>query len=345
LREDLLRGVRGKAGISRMMLERGPYDLFLTVFAEPHWAMHLFWDTLDPDHPKHDPQRADIYASTFTDVLAEIDQFIGDARQRHPEADLLVFSLSGMGPNYSGWHLLPEVLKRLAMGPPDSGAASMSPLRRWGPHALRRLDSLVPTSWIERVKQAVPERLWDRATRGLLYRGAGWAQSKAFWLPNDYSGAIRINLAGREPMGKVSPGREYEAVCDEIETALLDLVEVDTGRPAVRRVIRTRQAFEGTYRDDLPDLIVLWADSMPLEKVQSERLGRIELPSPERRSGGHRNQGFLVAAGPSLPAAGMLSQKVSVVDLAPTILDLLQVERPVTLKGSTLRRLVAGVAA
>ncbi|HEX2525483.1 MAG TPA: alkaline phosphatase family protein [Geminicoccus sp.] len=168
IKEDLLCGVRSKAGISRFVLDQGPFDLFLTVFAELHWAMHLLWDTLDPCHPEHDPERARRYASTFRDVLAEIDGFVGEARASCPDADILVFSLSGMGPNFSGWHLLPEVLKRLAVGPPDTGLArTASPLCRWGPHALRRLDSMVPARWIEAVKAAVPDRRWDRLTRRL----------------------------------------------------------------------------------------------------------------------------------------------------------------------------------
>ena len=174
LKDDLLKGVRGKAGISRLALDRGPFDLFLTVFAEPHWAMHLFWDVLDPTHPSHDPERTRLYGSVFQEITTEIDKFIGEARARHPEADLVVFSLSGMGPNYSGLHLVPEILVRLGMGPTNS-ITGMAPSTPQGsrPHPLRRLDSVLPTGLIEAVKGLVPGRLWDRWTRRLLYGGAG----------------------------------------------------------------------------------------------------------------------------------------------------------------------------
>lgn len=343
LKADLLQGVRHKAAISRMVLDQGPFDLFLTVFAETHWAMHLLWDTLDPTHAQHDPERARRYASTFPEILGEIDGFIGAARNRHPEADIVVFSLSGMGPNHSGWHLLPEVLTRLGMGPEVAGPVkNASPLRRWGPHALRRLDSMVPAAWIEAVKGLVPDRLWDRWTRRLLYGGAGWQDSRAFWLPNDYSGAIRINLQGREPQGKVAPGDDYRLVCDEIQAALEELVDIQHGRKAVRKVIRTQEICQGPRADDLPDLLVLWADDMKLEAVRSARLGEIRLPSPERRSGAHRNQGFIAAAGPHVASLGTMEHAARVVDLAPSFLELLQLRPAAGIDGQALRWLVGG---
>lgn len=322
LRADLLRGVRAKAAISRLVLGRGPHSLFLTVFAEPHWAMHLLWDTIDPGHPRHEPDRAARYAGTFREILAEIDAFIGEARALRPEADLVVFSLSGMGPNHSGCHLLPEALARLGMaGSVGGGAASRPP-------PLRRLEAAVPAGLLDRAKEAVPARLWDRWTRRLLYRGAGWAGSRAFCLPNDASGAVRVNLAGREPAGKVAAGAEYEAVCAEIERALRELVDVATGRPAVREVVRTREAFGGERLDDLPDLLVLWPGDLPLQAVHSPRLGEIRLPSPERRTGGHRSTGFLAAAGPGIAAGARAPAPVRVVDLGATFLRLLDLPPP-----------------
>jgi predicted AlkP superfamily phosphohydrolase/phosphomutase len=337
LHRDLVAGATAKADLSANVLDRGSFDLFLTVFAEPHWAMHLFWDNLDPTHPQHDPVRARQHASLFAEILGQIDRFIGAARARRPDADLVVFSLSGMGPNYSGWHLLPEVLARLGLGAAPAGPRKG---RRQLPDLVRRMEALAPQDLLDRIKLLFPTRTWDRLARHVAFGRSGWSRCRAFCLPNDYSGAIRINLAGREPQGRVAPGADYDAVCREITDALLALVDLETGRPAVREVVRSRDVFPGERADDLPDLIVKWPGDNPLQVVGSATLGEIRLPSPERRCGAHRPTGFLLAAGPGI-TPGSRSGRVEIVDLAPTILHLLGLPVPAGLDGRILHELLA----
>jgi predicted AlkP superfamily phosphohydrolase/phosphomutase len=324
LHDDLVAGARAKAALSLALFEQGPFDHFLTVFAETHWAMHLLWHLLDEAHPEHDSALAGRHAYAFRDILAVIDDCIGDLRARAPEADLFVFSLSGMGPNYSGWHLLGTVLGRLGVGPAEprgDGAQSWLPMRRWDAWTVRALKDLASPRLLDTAKRLVPARLWDSWTRRIIHAGSGWPDSRAFWLPNDYIGAIRLNLAGREPQGRVTPGADADALCREIIDALRALVDVDSGRPIVREVIRTRDTFAGAHLDALPDLLVLWASEAPVHGVRSAALGEIRLASPEQRTGAHRPQGFLAAAGPRIVPAGRC-QRAHIVDLAPTFLHL-----------------------
>jgi predicted AlkP superfamily phosphohydrolase/phosphomutase len=331
LREDLLRGASAKAALSRWIFDKGPLDFFLAVFAETHWANHLLWDGLDPGHSLHDGTRAAWCEEVFRDLLGEIDRTIGDLRHSRPDAELLVFSLSGMGPNYGGWHILPEVLARIGMGPPKK------PAGRW----VRSLERRLPLGAIETAKAVVPARLWDRWTRRALHAGAGWDKSRAFCVPNDYSGAIRINLSGREPNGTVARGAEYEAVCGEIRDALLQVVHAETGRPIVREVIATRKAFQGPFLDELPDLLVLWANESPVAQVHSPRTGTIRLDFPERRTGAHRPFGFLAASGPRIRKSPAM-KPVHLLDLAPTILSLMDTRVPGRFEGRVISEMIAG---
>ena len=62
---------------------------------------------------------------------------------------------------------------------------------------------------------------------------------KCFAVPhNANAGAIRINLAGREKNGRIKPGEEYQALCDELERDLGDIVNLDTGQALVKEVVR-----------------------------------------------------------------------------------------------------------
>jgi predicted AlkP superfamily phosphohydrolase/phosphomutase len=50
-----------------------------------------------------------------------------------------------------------------------------------------------------------------------------WSQTQAYSLGNE--GQIRLNVAGREPMGCVQPGEEYEQVRDEIMDRLREMTD------------------------------------------------------------------------------------------------------------------------
>jgi predicted AlkP superfamily phosphohydrolase/phosphomutase len=335
---DLRAGAAAKAELSRWVFARGRFDLFLTVFSETHWAMHVLWHLIDPTHPRHDPQLAARYAGVLREIVTGIDGLIGELAAARPEGTMLVFSLSGMGPSYGGAHLLPEILTRLGLGPAPGAAPHRRPAQRaWGRRVVAGVRRALPIVVLNRMKRLAPPALWDRATRRILYAGAGWERSRAFCLPNDTPGAIRINLSGREPAGLVAAGAEYEALLALIEAELRELVLVDGGQPAVRDVRRV--PLTAATESGLPDLIVSWNEDHPVEAVRSTRLGEIREPSPELRTGAHRNEGVLVAAGPQIAARGETTGG-GIVDLAPTIAALLGAEPPPGLDGKVLSQLL-----
>ena len=342
LAHKLLSGTQKKANLSRWLFNMMPHDLFLTVFCEPHWAMHLFWDLLDEDHPYHNKDLSFGNKDIFRSIFNKIDVTIGELQKAQPNADLLVFSLSGMGRNYSGWHILSEVLERIGMGSKEKnnrGLKAFLPMPRWGSWKTRALEDIVSLRIIETAKSVVPKRLWDKWTRKILYAGCGWNRSRAFCVPNDYSGAIRINLEGREPNGLVAPGREYDAVCNEITETLLELVHLETGNPLVREVIQTKKVYAGENIEVLPDLLVLWMNETLITGAHSPRIGTINIDFPEQRTGAHRTEGFLIASGHRI-CKGKVLEKIHLMDLAPTILHLLDVKAPEHYEGRVISELI-----
>jgi predicted AlkP superfamily phosphohydrolase/phosphomutase len=121
---------------------------------------------------------------------------------------------------------------------------------------------------------------------------------------------------------------------------LKSFVDADTNEPIIKSIIRPYQAFEGERLDDLPDLIVNWVESPAAahRAVVSPQFGEIPWPTPgynpEGRSGNHRWQGFLLVAGSDVKPGAI--ENAHMLDLAPTILSLLDQPIPREMEGRVL---------
>ena len=91
----------------------------------------------------------------------------------------------------------------------------------------------------------LPDALRHRLAQRVDTAAVDWPRTRAYCLPTDLEGHIRINLRGREPQGSVAPGPEYQRVCDELAAALEALTQPETGRRAVRAVLRTDDLYPG----------------------------------------------------------------------------------------------------
>ena len=103
----LVKSVEAKSRAVRWLMRERPWELFFTVFGETHVAGHYCWSA----DLKGDATDA---SSAMFPVYASLDRAIGELRDAAgPETTLIVVSGDRCGPNFAGWHLLPEVLERL----------------------------------------------------------------------------------------------------------------------------------------------------------------------------------------------------------------------------------------
>jgi predicted AlkP superfamily phosphohydrolase/phosphomutase len=347
--EALLEGVELKGRLLRWLWKQGPWDMLLGIFGESHWADHIMYQVLDSSHPDHNPEYTEETDGLFLRLYQAHDKAIGELLDEAPGATVVVFAGSGMRPTYAGNHLLPAVLQRLGYGPepasgngkPETSAeASEDPSetsedsRDWAFYRIRWLQDTIPGSVVSMARRLVPNRLWEKLTRRIAFAGAGWSESRAFALMNDFSGNIRINLEGREPSGVVAT-EEYDAICEELTRELLELVNVETGKPAVERVIKVREEYEGDRIDALPDLAVVWSADAPINGLRSSRIGTVRGVNPERRPGGHHPDAFVILSGPGV-ATGIDLEEAHLLDLPPTFFRLLGIPIPSDFDGKAL---------
>jgi predicted AlkP superfamily phosphohydrolase/phosphomutase len=330
-RDALVRGIGTKADLTRHFLEQGDWDIFMQVFTESHCIGHQAWHLHDPRHPWHKPEEARVTGDPVKDVYLAIDRAMGEILRDVDEDTTVVFLAGhGMGPKFQAQFLLERILLGLGVAAPLP--APVPPPLRWRD----RLDPLLGRAW-----QRLPQGLRS-ALKPLRGNVRSWidgppksppplidpAASRCFMVSNNFAhGAIRINLVGREPQGKVQPGAECDALCDELTRELGRIVNLDTGRPVVRRVIRTRDEYAGPHLGLLPDLLIEWTNDAPVYRIGSDRIGELRGEYRYCRSGDHHPGGMFIGVGPGI-AHGRLDRTVSILDFAPTLGAMLGVEIP-----------------
>jgi predicted AlkP superfamily phosphohydrolase/phosphomutase len=326
--ERIGKAVAAKAAATSWLMKSREWDFLFSVFGETHVAGHYCWTSALTGDARD-------RGSPMCRAYQALDQAIGTlVAAAGPETTVLVLSGDRCGPNHAGWHLLPEVLARLGYaggGAGDGATENQSPAgKRFDP--VKALRDLLPKDFRKSLARRLPTKLRDKLAQRVDTADIDWSRTRAFCLPTDLEGCIRINLKGREPQGIVEPGEAYRAALDDLTAGLLELRDPQTGEPIVRKVLRTDEAFPGERRDFLPDLIVQWQSERPILAAASPRIGLVTQQSPDPRPGTHRGPGFVIAAGPGI-APGSTLAAAHIVDIAPTLLARMGVRAPAGMAG------------
>jgi len=353
-RDGLIRRIAKKMEISSHFLKQGDWDLFLTIFSEAHCVGHQCWYLHDPNHPLHDPELARAVGDPIKDVYIAIDKAIANILNK-VEADthVIVLASHGMGPHYDGTFLLDKILNSLE-NPTENNSNSRKALSsipgHFGnqvnqfvhsiltelnyPHVRKKYPRTVVTiKWLRDqfppgvgLRKFIQKKINLMAREKQLTEIEKLRKRKYFKIPNnDVYGGIRINLAGREPDGVIGPGTEFEEICQSLTQDLLAFINIKTGEPLVRKVLRTIDLYQGKNVDHLPDLMVEWNRSAPVSSVFSPKTGEIHGEYLKCRTGDHKSEGLFFALGKSFKP-GPIDRSVSIMDFAPTIASLLEAE-------------------
>lgn len=312
LRDGLQRKVEMKSNLVCDLLSEERWDLFCVTFTAAHCAGHQLWHIHDPQHPEYDSSIARSIGDPMKDVYMAIDSAIGRILEHVTEdTTIILFTGPGMGPHYSPSYLLDDILRRLEDGPSAPAVTFMTRVK-----AMYR--SGVP-SGVRKGLRSLADSVDEASISGDRSR------RKCFSVPsNEIAGAIRVNLVGREPQGRVQRGAEFDRLFDSLANDLMELVNIDTGNPIVRDVVRSDRLYQGEHLDELPDILVLWNGAEPIGGVKSPKIGEIRRPYPGNRTGDHIEDSILIAKGPGIPPGNLLNP-ISPMDIAPTVAALLGV--------------------
>jgi predicted AlkP superfamily phosphohydrolase/phosphomutase len=196
----------------------------------------------------------------------------------------------------------------------------------------------------------------------LSFDDVDWKRTQAYSLGN--VGQIYLNVRGREPLGCVGPGQDYERLREDIIADLGELCDPDTGEQVIEHIYKREQVYSGQNADRGADILFL-PTRMEYFGFGEYEFGANSIIEPVMRgiSGTHRMNGTLILVGPPIaphvelgydrfapvegpadkehppdkerPPDGQLSQP-SLADLVPTILYLMGVPIPGDMDGRVL---------
>jgi len=334
--DDMRACAVGRMAVFRYLLREKPWGLAVLVFASTDMLQHELWHLLDPAHPRHDPTLAPVARRAALSFFQELDTHLGELMALAGEnTTVILMSDHGFGPFHSflhlnnwlrsqGWLQLKPAsvtaLKALAF---RLGFTPLNVLKLLSAMGLGRLRSQVKGG----KKGSLLRQLF------LSFEDVDWSRTQAFAVGN--FGQIYVNVSGERSLGCVQPGAEYEALRDAIAERALALRDPATGDPVVLQVHRREDVFHGDQLHRLPDLIV-HTDRRRYVSFGHADFGSRHLIEPSfGQSGHHTLTGILAMRGPGV-RPGMSLDDAHIVDLAPTILRLLQLPIPPHMDGQFL---------
>jgi predicted AlkP superfamily phosphohydrolase/phosphomutase len=348
--ERILGAIRRKAATAKYLIQNHAWDCAMILFGESDGVGHHYWKYCDRESPLFTPQPPGMEDSILR-VYQELDSQLGELQSILPaNTTLLMMSDHGFG-GVSNNVVYPNCWLREQQLLQFRGAASQFLSRALDGFKLRAVAML--PSKVKRMLYRAAKRRISGIEAKVRYGIIDWPNTKAYFEENPYYPVLWINLKGRQPLGTVEPGVEYEALRDELIERLEDWRHPESGERIVTRAYRREEIYSGPCLHEAPDIIVQWGEREGYTyafKVssKSKNFQWIDEVDPHRaenlafftgKSGSHRDYGIFLAEGPTI-RAGTTLHGARIVDVAPTILHLLGVRAPDDMDGRVLSEML-----
>jgi predicted AlkP superfamily phosphohydrolase/phosphomutase len=337
IRDKLIDMTQKVTLLSKSLMARESWNLFMVIYSATHRGGHKLWSQKGIGPDEHENEKQNVFRS-LREVYIACDNAIGDlVSDVKDNVTIFVISLHGMGFHHSRTEILPDMLEKIIRNETNRPSSQR-------PKNLNRIRNLIPSLIRHAVKSRMPHRIQDALTSFWRMGGTDWSKSPVICLLGDYDGYLRINLKGRESQGIVEAGQDFEDWVNKVSEGLYSFIDVDSKEPIVKTVLRRGDlGLKGSCLDHLPDLIVQWQETPPYKhrEIKSPLYGSILWPTPGRnpegRSGNHRPQGFLIVKGDRFRSGSSLGS-VDIIDLAPTILNIMGLPVPSKMEGKIIHR-------
>ncbi|HSD09746.1 MAG TPA: alkaline phosphatase family protein [Candidatus Binatia bacterium] len=164
-------------------------------------------------------------------------------------------------------------------------------------------------------------------------RDVDWSRTRAYAVG---LAGVYLNLRGREAQGIVGPD-DADSLKQDIASKLEALKDPDGDRRVVLEAVDMASRYRGPYLDQSPDLIIGYADGYRVswEAAVGKVAGEIISDNSKCWSGDHCVDPRLVP-GVLFSSHPVPAENPSIVDVAPTILELYGISPPAYMEGRSL---------
>jgi predicted AlkP superfamily phosphohydrolase/phosphomutase len=303
--EDCWRTMQQEREILLDELKNDPPTLLVSVFTATDSVSHMFYRLIDPQHPRYDADLAAKYGNAIELTYERMDAIVGDVmRTMKPDGTLIVVSDHGFHSWRKGFNTNTWLVQNGFMTLKNPGAQEKQ----------YNLDNLFG--------------------QGSFFPNTDWRRTQAYALG---LGQLYLNLRGREKNGIVSPGPDAQRILEDLRQKLLALEDPDTHEKVIENVYLGSEIFHGARSSEASDIQMSFRDGYRTSWQTS--LGAVPagiiVANMKKWSGDH------CASDPSDTQGIFFSNRPfpappSILDISPTVLNLLGVAPPAALDGHAL---------
>ena len=317
----LISSVQEQFKADRWLLEHRDFDIYMTVYTQTDPMQHMFYKYIDPCHPEYHARQGRELRPLINQFYGAIDEAIGQLVELCPDATVLLVSDHGAQAADKSFNVNAFLREQgfLTLEGGNKVAKKGSTVRSLASLAAR-LDIF---NLQARLSYDARKRLIGWVS-GRSHSAINYANSTAF-IPSNNEMSIYI----RRDLNPLS----YKEVVAELIDGLKEYPDPETGEQILETVHHREEVLWGPYVSDAPD--VLLAPNPPYQIRTGATANVIELRSPMSQSGNHRMDGFYVASGMHVLSLKE-SRDAQIMDMAPTLLYLLDVAVPEGMDGSVL---------
>jgi len=325
------------------LLDRENWDVFMVHFQQTDWVQHKLWTYIEQacNHPSDRSPKIEATRECYRRFDELIELLI--ERTEPLAATTILLSDHGFGRLMGSIHANSYLTQWGYLSVDSEGQGQLNGVKN-----LLRKSKLKPVRDLYRSLAQVKNNLrnehisrehdsWaDNAGAVLGARGANWywSRTKAVVIYAYQMGFVFVNVIGRGPLGSVAPGREYEELLSDLISRFRKLRHPHSGEKLLQDVVRGADIYPAADNGIfVPDLVLIPVDGYGFS------FSLTNAPPEISQEGTHRHNGILLIKGKSVvrPQADF---HPNLIDLAPTILRILDLPVPSDMDGRVLEEIL-----
>ncbi len=326
------------------LMENNDWDFFMVVFVGADRLQHFLWDTYLSSRTTKGNQRYNVIVRYYQ----LIDTVIGELLQKLDENTIILIVSDHGFKSVKRDVYINNLLKNIGLLTLKPQGSLSAWLIRHG-FTTENINSLLRRhahSPLYKVgNKLLPKRLisYFGVSLNNIRNYCDWQKTKAF----SYSltgQSIRLNLKGREKNGIVEP-EEYDELRNFIASEVSKLTDPETGKKIVSRIYKREELYKGSCVKNAPDLLFLLNDGYAMfggfgnDVFSAMKNG----PNSSKNNAdghiwkaAHDVNGIFMAFGKDIHP---IQIEADVLDIAPTILHIMNIPIPRTMDGDVLRKM------